>query len=227
MLEVERREKKTRVDSTKLARTANEIKLKLLKYVETKYPDFYDKVKSYILTRYKKTLDLVVKMPYRIASEIIKGKGVGETDIVYSSKIVEEGKKPAHVVKVRTLSGEVVEVVEGVSLEETYYSVQVGRYGLKCTCPDSLRLSRKAQRNVEKTARKLKLKVKIDPAWFSKYCFCKHILLVASKAVTEGVLRLRDIEEPLRKAVETIVLAEHGDKLDRGTVLKILNRLKH
>ena len=104
---------------------------------------------------------------------------------VATSKLLERGWE--RIVKFRTLDGGVVELRFGTPIDESLYFVEISRWRMKCSCPDSVYLSSRADRAAEEVNELRPFK-----HYLYRYTICKHVLAALTVGVAEGILRLDD-----------------------------------
>lgn len=111
--------------------------------------------------------------------------------------------------------------VRTIPKDTQFYTVTIGKYGMKCNCYDAIQTSAKA----ENTLQKLGYQVKAGS--LAKYTFCKHTIAGLIIAVREGVIDLRDpsvkktIKMSLLSAYLRVKTERHG-KIDRSIVNAVL-----
>ena len=197
------------------------LRRKLCRYVRRYYG-----IEAYeaLLKRFSGALD-IIRDSRRISSIIVRGSSV--TMIVVSSKGVEEGVE--RVVIERSLhGGELIERRVGVPLEEAYHVVQVGAYGMKCTCTDAVMTASRADREFERRLRGLIRRLDMPMPIFTKYVLCKHTLAALAYAFAAGVIKSdsRVINEVIKLAVKALILrVKGGDSLSKSTILRMYKTL--
>ena len=201
------------------------LRRRLCRYVRRYYGN---EVYEALAKRFSGAADIVRNYGVRVSSVTIKGSSV--VMVVVSTKGIEEGVE--RIVVERALSnGELVERRIGAPLEEAYHIVQVGPYGLKCTCTDALITTSKADKEFEHRLRGLIKRMEVPQPIFTKYVICKHTLAALSYALAAGVLKPNSkiLNEILKLAIKALVMRVKGaNALSNSTVLrmyKVLLRL--
>jgi len=166
---------------------------------------------SYIKTRFAGARAILLRLDDRLKGFSAHPRE-GFKLAVATSSLLEEGWE--RVVRLRTLDGGVVELRLGTPLDRALYFVEVSKWRLKCTCPDAVFLSSRADRvlsGVEEVSRYV--------TYLYRYTICKHVLAALAIGVAEGVLSLSDpiLRRSLWVASARIVAAVEGvDALRRS-----------
>ena len=211
------------VRTTDVSRWSSEL-LWLRRYLAPYVKRYYgEKVFTYVIKRFEGAYEVILRSRLRVSSTIPKGSGVAM--VLVSSRALEEG--PERVIRVRTLSGDVVEVVLGTPLEESYHVVQVGPYGLKCTCRDALMLASRADSEFIAAAKLYGIKrFELQTPLFTKYVLCKHTLAAAAYALASNVLSrdLKVFREVLKlSALGAALRVLGGSGVRRSAVIRSYN----
>ena len=209
------------ISSEKWMKELLDLKKRLGRYVKRYYgPEVYEA----LMRRFNGALDIIRHSKERVLSVSVRGSGI--VMIIASSKGLEEGFE--RVVKERSFEGYIIEKAIGVPAEEAYHIVQVGPYGLKCTCIDSLMTSIKADREFITGLRSLMRRFDIPTPIFTKYVLCKHTLAALSYGIAAGVVDRdsRVLKEILKLSVKALVLRVKGrEGLSKKTLLRMYNLL--
>jgi len=209
------------ISSEKWVKELLDLKKRLGRYVKRYYGS---EVYEALMRRFRGALDIIRHSKERVLSVSVRGSGI--VMIIASSKGLEEGFE--RIVRERSFEGYVIEKAIGVPAEEAYHIVQVGPYGLKCTCIDSLMTSIKADKEFIIGLRNLVRKFDIPTPIFTKYVLCKHTLAALSYGIAAGVIdrNSRMLNEILRLSVKALVLRIKGHEgLSSRTLLRMYNLL--
>lgn len=167
------------------------------------------KAKAYLLGIPEKVLSKY----YRGAKEVLQrirsieyGEGYVRATII-SSKASRTGVE--RTVLVRDLTGSLKHVRVGTPLEESFHHVVVAEHMMKCNCPVAIRNASKADKWLEDFAKRNGLPVPSEPL-FAKHVLCKHTLVVLSKGLAYGAIRLSDtLIDNISLSLAGLALAEN------------------
>lgn len=209
------------ISSEKWMKELLDLKKRLSRYVRRYYgPEVYEA----LMRRFSSALDIIRYSKERVLSVSVRGSGI--VMIIASSKGLEEGFE--RIVRERSFESYIIEKAVGVPAEEAYHIVQVGPYGLKCTCIDSLMTSIKADKEFITSLRGLMRRFDIPTPIFTKYVLCKHTLAALSYGIAAGVIdrKSRIFKEILKLSVKALVLRVKGHEgLSKRTLLRMYNTL--
>ncbi|MCD6324594.1 MAG: hypothetical protein J7L55_05770 [Desulfurococcales archaeon] len=184
-------------------------------------------LKDFVRVRVSGALEVIVRSDEKVGSIIIRG--AGGTAIIASSRFLRGG---AHrLVKVETPDGYEVKIPVGVPSGEGFHVTQVGAYGMKCTCQDSVMTASKADREFIDALKELGLTEYLSSLvfpLFSRFVICKHTLALMSYLIASGVLTLEDpeVRRTLKLALIGAALKSMGHKdLGNGKVFEALKLL--
>ena len=184
--------------------------LYLKSYLENLIGEYFDgneELLTYVAERADRAREILIARP----GKVVVHQGYLTAEIVSSEDAMHPKPRTE---KLRPLVGEGVVTKEKVP--ETY-RVTVGKYSIKCGCPDATMLVRKAKRAFHT----LKISA-IDP---SRYVICKHTLAMLSLGLSHGVIGIdKEFEKTMLKALLTVFVTI---KKDRKAVNRVLAFVKH
>jgi len=160
----------------------NNLKVKLLDIIDRDFKGS-PKLRSYVLERIKNAKSIIQDLDLRLRD--ISSHGIEGYRIVFvSSEYLEKGGEKTIVV--RKLTGGIAVIRVGAPVEKSIHIVEISKWRLKCTCPDAVFLSAKADKVLTNI-----LKHNIEPLMY-KYVLCKHTLAGLSILLTLGALKIED-----------------------------------
>ncbi len=191
------------------------VKQELFEIIEKDFHG-YPRLRSYVIDRVRRARDILMHLDTRLRS--IENHGVEGYRVVFlSSEFLEHGAERR--VLVRKLTGGITVVEYGTPLERSIHIVEVSRWRHKCSCPDAIFTSARADSAI------MKLDQKVEPLFY-KYVLCKHTLaalalLSAIEAINLGDRVLREtlwlaLLAALLRVVDTAILDEFKEVIDRG-----------
>ncbi len=191
------------------------LKRELLEVVERDFRG-YPRLRSYVIDRIRRARDILMHLDTRLRS--IEDHGVEGYRVVFlSSEFLEHGAERKALV--RKLTGGIAVVEHGTPLEKSIHIVEISKWRLKCSCPDAIFASARADSVV------MKLSQRVEPLFY-KYVLCKHTLaalalLSAIEALNLGDRVLREtlwlaLLTALLRVIDTAILDEFRDVIDRG-----------
>ncbi len=181
----------------------------------------YPRLKSYVIDRVRRARDILTRLDTRLRS--IENHGVEGYRVVFlSSEFLERGAERG--LLVRKLTGGMAVIKYGTPLERSIHIVEISRWRLKCSCPDAIFTSARADSAIMKMGRR------VEPLFY-RYVLCKHTLaalalLSAIKAINLGDRILREtlwlaLLATFLRVSDTSVSNDFKEVIDRGIKIAV------
>ncbi len=169
-------------------------------------------LREFVNRRFRTAMKILPELRIRLRGIAVHGVE-GFRISFLSSETMEKGFPTYHLVK--NLTGDIVRIPSGVSIDRSIHVVEISKWRFKCSCPDALYTTAIADR-------KLLRVYSIREPIFYRYCLCKHVILGLAILYSKNYIDIQD-----RDLVETIWLSVYAcylrlldrDRLSRSRYL--------